>query len=68
MGGVFGFFGSAGYSNLGIGTKVLVESLEEPGSQQYDFFNGEDPLNLIKASLEEAIAKLKEKFGSDLDT
>ena len=68
LGGVFGFFGSAGYSNLGIGTKVLVESLEEPGSQQYDFFNGEDPLNLIKASLEEAIAKLKENFRSDLDT
>lgn len=66
LGPLFGWFGGAGYANLGIGTKVLVESLEEPEAQKYDFFNGEDPKDLIKESLEEAIAQLQSSFGDDL--
>lgn len=67
LGGLFGWFGGAGYSNLGIGTKVLVESLEEPDAQQYDFFNGSDPLDLMRTSLMEAIAELQTKFGPNLE-
>jgi penicillin amidase len=67
LGSLFGWFGGAGYSNLGIGTKVLVESLEEPDAQQYDFFNSEDPLELMRESLTEAIATLQAKFGPNLE-
>ena len=66
LGPLFGWFGGAGYANLGIGTKVLVESLEEPEAQEYDFFNGEDPVDLVKASLEDAIADLEDRFGENL--
>jgi penicillin G amidase len=67
LGSLFGWFGGANFVNLGIGTKVLVESLEEPEAQKFDFFNGDDPKNIIRAALEEAIAQLETTYGGDLE-
>jgi penicillin G amidase len=67
LGPLFGWFGGANFVNLGIGTKVLVESLEEPEAQKYDFFNGVDPKDLIRESLEEAIGQLLADYGANLE-
>jgi penicillin amidase len=78
LGEHFQWFASAGYPtpdsppgsgvNIQIGTKAVYEALlgEDSGiEQRYDFFNGRDPLALIRETLQAALAQLEERSGPD---
>jgi len=67
LGELFDWFGEPGHVNLGAGTKALYEALAEPEAQAFDFFNGVDPLIVIRTSLVKATDQLRSAFGSDPD-
>ena len=56
--------------NISVGTKTVYEALlgEESGiEQKHDFFNGQDPLVLIRETLETARLQLQAHYGPDID-
>lgn len=76
MGKAFPFFAGDGYAtpgkpmssslNIQVGTKTVVESLLAASKQQYDFFNGKDPVDVTLAALSKAVETIKKNQGEDV--
>ena len=75
----FRFFASAGYPVAGVpvvgsinvqpGTKVLFHALRGKQAgvpQNFDFFNGQDPLQVVRDTLADTVAQLKKQYGDDM--
>jgi penicillin amidase len=75
----FKFYASAGYPvagtpvagsvNIQPGPKVLYQALRGKQAgvpQKFDFFNGRDPLEVVRDALGDAIAELKARYGDDM--
>jgi penicillin amidase len=75
----FKYYASAGYPvagtptagsvNIQPGTKVLYHALRGKESgvpQKFDFFNGRDPLEVVRDALGDAVAQLKAQYGEDM--
>jgi len=78
LGPFFGRFSSAGYpsspptgsTNVQTGVKILYHALLGEDStipNEYDFFNGTDPLQIVLESLTEALTALQNQYGSNMD-
>ncbi len=77
LGEYFPLFAGSGYPqvnifdsgmNISVGTKVLYEALLGDSSgidQNFDFFNGQDPLDLIRSTLQSSLSQLQVRFGTD---
>ena len=75
LGKAFPFFASDGYAtpekpmsssmNLQVGTKTVVESLL--ASQEYDFFNGQEPVDVVLAALSTAVDQLKKEQEENIE-
>ncbi len=76
---VFAAYAGAGYAGSpqvasirpGNGTKLVYNALLGPKAgvpQTHDFFNGEDPGAVLRATLAQAMAQLTARFGSDTRT
>ena len=75
LGKAFPFFASDGYAtpekpmsssmNLQVGTKTVVESLL--ASQEYDFFNGQEPVDVVLAALSTAVDQLKKEQKENIE-
>ena len=79
LGPFFGRYASAGYptsppggsTNVQTGTKILYHALLGDDStipNPYDFFNGEEPLDIVLNALIQALSNLTSEFGSDMST
>lgn len=56
--------------NISVGTKTVYEALLDEDSgieQKHDFFNGQDPLVLIRETLQTAQVQLQAHYGSNID-
>jgi len=75
----FKFYASAGYPlagtpaagsvNIQPGTKVLFQALRGKQAgipQKFDFFNGRDPLDVVRDALADTAAQLKTRYGDDM--
>src|SRR5437867_217210 len=75
----FKYYASAGYPMAGVpvtgsvniqpGTKVLYQALrgKKAGvAQNYDWFNGKDPLEVVREALTDSVAQLKQQYGDDM--
>jgi penicillin amidase len=75
----FKYYASAGYPVAGVpvtgsvniqpGTKVLYQALRGKHAgiaQHYDFFNGKDPLEVVREALADSVAQLKQQYGDDM--
>lgn len=75
----FRFYASAGYPvagtpaagsvNIQPGVKVLYQALRGKQAgvpQTFDFFNGRDPLEVVRDALGDAVAQLRSQYGDDM--
>ena len=76
IGAFFWRYSSTGYpmspphgsTNVQLGTKILYHALLGADStvpNDYDFFNGEDPLEVVLRTLSQTISELAVEYGSD---